>query len=578
MTLAIDPSLLTQNGSQGDPTQDLQNQADASRLALVNAIQNQTQDNSQPAPQQQPQPDPSQQQQAPAQNASGGPVKSGLRGVLLQIIRNVGMGGLPAAAYPGDLMGEAHQRNQVAVQEAQARTGEYQAQTKELTAEATQRTAQAKPRLLIDPQSGGPAFGPDGTVRTGTLDDQKELNDLWKTTGGYVNVPDAVAASIGMPDLAGKQMPANTFNTIMSSQNSKTIESEIARLSQFELSKGRDPNQSPDVQSLIAIRRHMQNVTPDQYDEQYRELYAKAHSGGKLSTGEQAWMQGYEHQKVLVPQARMQLQLNGGGLIPQGGQQGTTATIDQVKPEIRPQVQAILDYRQPMPPMGRNNPTNQALQYWVNAIDPTYDATTFPARNSILKSYTSGPEAKSINAINTALGHLGELGEAAKLVNQNNIPALHSLAAKLGVASGDDAATTYTNILHRVSPELTTAYLSSGGGEAERGANESDFDISKGADQITSNIAESAKLLRSKINAQQQQWNDTFRPTRPQDQFENRFITPQAKATLDQFSAQAPTSKAAAANALTVTDPRGGIHKFRDQSSADAFKKAAGIQ
>ena len=29
---------------------------------------------------------------------------------------------------------------------------------------------------------------------------------------------------------------------------------------------------------------------------------------------------------------------------------------------------------------------------------------------------------------------------------------------------------------------------------------------------------------------------------------------------------------------VDVTDPNGGIHRFPDQKSADAFKKAAGIQ
>src|SRR6185437_16744845 len=99
---------------------------------------------------------------------------------------------------------------------------------------------------------------------------------------------------------------------------------------------------------LVQIRRALQNYTPEMADEQYRQLYAKAHSGQQLTPGEDAWMKGYEHQKVLVPQARLQLQLNGAGLIPQGGPQQGAATADQVPQQIRGQVQSILDYRQPM--------------------------------------------------------------------------------------------------------------------------------------------------------------------------------------------------------------------------------------
>lgn len=264
--------------------------------------------------------------------------------------------------------------------------------------------------------------------------------------------------------------------------------------------------------------------------------------------------------------------MEGMGLPDQGAVPSTApADIGQVPPALRGQVQSIIDYRQPIPPSGRNNPRNNAIQYWVNKLAPDYDASSFPAKNKIIQSYTSGPESKSINAINTALGHLGELDQAAQALNQNNIPLLHSIASKLGAAVGQDAATTYQAILHRVGPEMTAAYVQGGGGEGERGANEKDFDQSKGAQQIRSNIAESAKLLRSKIAAQENQWNTTFRPTKPEDQFQNRFITPQAKETLNRLGGQAQQG-------ITVTDPRGVVHTFPNQAAADAFKKAANIQ
>jgi hypothetical protein len=218
---------------------------------------------------------------------------------------------------------------------------------------------------------------------------------------------------------------------------------------------------------------------------------------------------------------------------------GATASMKDVPGNLRDQVRQILDYRAPNPPQSRNNPVNQAMRQWIAKLDPTYDETAFPARNKILTSFTSGPESKSINAINTALGHLGELDDARQALNQNNVPLLHSLASRVGAAVGQDAPSTYQAILHRVAPEMTAAYVQGGGGEGERGANMADFDISKGASQIGANIAESAKLLRSKIGAQEQQWNTTFKPTKPADEFQNRFITPAAKATLDKLSSQA---------------------------------------
>lgn len=82
---------------------------------------------------QQPQPDPSQQgpQQQPqpqGQQPQPGPVKTGLRGLLTQIMHNIAGGGLPGAAYPGDMLGEAHDKHQAALAHMQADTALTQAQ------------------------------------------------------------------------------------------------------------------------------------------------------------------------------------------------------------------------------------------------------------------------------------------------------------------------------------------------------------------------------------------------------------------------------------------------------------------
>jgi len=78
---------------------------------------------------QQQQQQPQQQQQGPStQQAQPGPVKQGLRGFLMQMMHNMAAGGLPGAAYPGDLIGEAHDQRQAAIAETNARAALTQAQ------------------------------------------------------------------------------------------------------------------------------------------------------------------------------------------------------------------------------------------------------------------------------------------------------------------------------------------------------------------------------------------------------------------------------------------------------------------
>lgn len=120
-----------------------------------------------------------------------------------------------------------------------------------------------------------------------------------------------------------------------------------------------------------------------------------------------------------------------------------------------------------------------------------------------MDSYTSGPESKSINAISTALGHAGELGDAIDALHNGSVRILNAIGNRLGVAIGDTPATTFNTIVHRLSPEIAPAYIQGGGGEGERIANAKNFSALLGDQQLRSNLAITVKLLSSKIAARE---------------------------------------------------------------------------
>ena len=306
-------------------------------------------------------------------------------------------------------------------------------------------------------------------------------------------------------------------------------------------------------------------MTPQQAEAQYIALASQKASGQALSDDEQAAMKGFEQYKKIIPQFQINNQFTGAGFGPNAG--------GDVPANLRGQVQAILDYRAPIPPQGRNNPVNTAVRQWVNQLDPTYDETTFPQRNKILSEYVKSAGEGQIGAINTALGHLNELEEARKALSSKDLPLLHSIASKVGAAFGNDAPTTYQMILHRVGPEMTAAYVKGGGGEGERGANTADFDLTKGDKQIASNIRESANLLNSKLASQRNNWENTFKPSKDSDHFDARFITPDAKAILNTLSG----GKGGGGSKFTLALPNGKTASFPTQAALDAFKKEAGL-
>lgn len=218
-----------------------------------------------------------------------------------------------------------------------------------------------------------------------------------------------------------------------------------------------------------------------------------------------------------------------GATSSQGIKQSIVDLIGQYK--MNPQLLSRMMYKHP------------EMVGLVHEKYPDWDQTDYQAKNKIVDSYTSGPESKSINAISTALGHAGELGQAIEALNNGDtgLKFLRNLGNKIGVQTGGDAVTTFNTIVHRLAPEITAAYVQGGGGEGERAANAEDFNPALGGKQLRSNLSETIKLLRSKIAAQEQQWNNTYKPTRPEDDFSTRFLTPQAKDALRKYSPQSAT-------------------------------------
>ena len=279
-------------------------------------------------------------------------------------------------------------------------------------------------------------------------------------------------------------------------------------------------------------------MSPGMMEAKYVAIQQKKAAGQPLDPGDAAFAKGYEKYKTLVPQFTINQQTTGAGMIPGAGQPGgpggAPPTIDAVPPSIKSRVQAIMDYRDKLPPAGRNNPVNNAVSYWVNTLDPQHDETNFPARNKLMTAFTSGTESHQINAINTAMGHVGVLGNAIDALNNGDVKGLNKIANAFGAQIGATPQTTFNTIVHRVGPELAAAYIQGGGGEGERGTTAADFDPSLSPQQLKANVGVTAQLLRSKIGSLENQYKQTMQ----RDDFNQRFITPEAKATLDKWSPQ----------------------------------------
>lgn len=198
--------------------------------------------------------------------------------------------------------------------------------------------------------------------------------------------------------------------------------------------------------------------------------------------------------QVAKEEAKNRVTINGIGTGPNGEPSATA--------------QMVADYQIPFSQAASRLPAKDRdiLNTQVRKLNPQFQASNFNTFQSTERAFTSGEPANKVRALNTMMGHLSTLDQAATLLDNGNLPALNKIANFWGVQSGKDPVTTFNAIVHRIGPEVTNAYIASGGTSAERGTNEQDFNANLGAKQIKSNIGVAAQLAGSLVNGLQDQY------------------------------------------------------------------------
>jgi hypothetical protein len=314
---------------------------------------------------------------------------------------------------------------------------------------------------------------------------------------------------------------------------------------QDAIKNGRDPASDPTVKqwadAITSIQPEKQNKpTGAEDDAKYEGILQNRALGKPISAEDNAFVKAYEARKTLGPRTTFNLQAQGVGAgtpVPTTNANGEPATYeDQIK-SLGPKggvVSAIIEGRQEPPKsFAQKSPYWQDIMQKVYAIDPQFNEQ----RAQLRKEYTTGKRAGEINAINTAMGHVGILGDAITSLQNGDIVALNAIANTYGLQVGKDPITTFKTIVHRVGPEIAKAYIGAGGSAGERGSDEKDFSPDLAPNQLKGNVSITAKLLRSKIAAMENQWNQNKAPS--MRAFQDQFIMPEAKAELDKWSPSA---------------------------------------
>jgi hypothetical protein len=181
--------------------------------------------------------------------------------------------------------------------------------------------------------------------------------------------------------------------------------------------------------------------------------------------------------------------------------------ISSVPQQMRAAVQAIADGRSAPPRPGTRN--GEALLDAVTAYDPTFDVANATSRTKTRSDFTSGASAKSITAMNTAMGHLMHLDDQAHdLGNFSTMPGLlNPIYNTMRSAAGNTALPAFNQTKQAAASELRKVFAGAGGGNLhELEAFEANLDSSKSPEQLHAVIKNAVDLLSSRLTALRDQY------------------------------------------------------------------------
>lgn len=243
----------------------------------------------------------------------------------------------------------------------------------------------------------------------------------------------------------------------------------------------------------------------------------------------------------------------------------------QPKP-VADQVKALAEGRMAFPAgFALKSPYWQHMIQMVSQYDPQFDAVNYNARAKTRADFTSGKSAQSINALNTVIGHMQTLSDAADKLDNTPYPAWNSVTNTLASATGDPRIKQFDATKKAVIDELTRVYRGTGGSEGDIKMWGDQISAANSPQQLHGVIGQIGDLLDSKLQALGAQYKQGMGTT----EMPIQLVTPHAASALDVLRKRAggtsqaqgaPDPLAEARDAIAKGAPRDAVIKRLQQS------------
>lgn len=316
------------------------------------------------------------------------------------------------------------------------------------------------------------------------------------------------------------------------------------------------PGQAAQSAMLGAQAAGMQDgLTPDQQRQQAQASAANvvAQQNARTSAGQLGVVQQREGRE------QKQYDATYGSLQP--GSTGDKA--------VDPLVKSIAEYRQPsVSPRSMASGPGRALMDAVMTYNPDYDAAQFPTRQKTRIAFTSGEQSKKINALNTAIGHLDQLGTAIDGLGNSDVQIVNRAKNWLTTQFGGASVNNFDTIKDALSGEVSNVLSNSGATVSGIADAKQHIKDAGSPAQLAGYLKTQIPILGSKLSSYEYQYHQAMGAKDPFS-----VLSPDAKAVLVKhgFDPAHPVIGGGSAKKVTMKAPNGQTQDV-DASEVEHYK------
>lgn len=203
------------------------------------------------------------------------------------------------------------------------------------------------------------------------------------------------------------------------------------------------------------------------------------------------------------------------------------SALKEVEPDFAENAKAVGDYKLNISSLSQRGGLRERIAAAARRYNPDFDQTQFSGKNRAVTNFSGGVEGRTVRSLNVAIDHLATLDEAAKALQNSDIPMVNKLVNKYREATGNPVTTNFDSIKQVVSAEIAKSVV---GGQtalhdredmAQRARN------SQSPEQLSGIVTQFKKLMAGQMNGLRQ----TYEASTGLKNFDD-FLMPETKKQL----------------------------------------------